>query len=171
LKIKSKGDDVLRYQVKQRVFSLGDSYIIKDEYGEDKFRVKGEVFSFGHKLTIEDMSGIQVAYIEQKLLKFMPEYNIFLKGQLAAKVKKEFTLFTPKFNIESSMGNYTMEGEIFSHEFSILKGGNSVSTISKEWFSFSDSYGVDIADSENQSFMIALVIVMDEVLYDNREKH
>ena len=161
----------MRYQVKQRVFSIGDSYIIKDEYGDEKFVVKGEIFSFGHKLTVEDMTGTEVAYIQQKLLKFMPEYNIFLKGQLAAEVRKEFTFFTPKFNIESSMGNYTIEGEIFSHEFSILKDGNSVSTISKEWFSFSDSYGADISDSENQSFMIALVIVINEVLYDNREKH
>jgi uncharacterized protein YxjI len=160
----------LRYQVKQKVFSFGDSYTIKDEYGEDRYVVRGEIFSFGHKLTVEDMSGIQVAYIEQKLLKFMPEYSIFLRGQLAAKVKKEFTFFTPKFYIDSNMGNYTIEGEIFSHEFSILKGGNSVSTISKEWFSFSDSYGVDIADSENQPFLLALVIVIDEVLYDHRDK-
>ena len=161
----------MRYQVRQKIFSFRDSYTIKDECGVDRYLVSGEVFSFGHKLRIEDMNGSEIVYIQQKIFSFMPEYNIYFKGQMVATVKKEFTFFTPKFYIESSMGNYVMEGEIFSHEFEILKNGNSVASISKEWFAFSDSYGADISDSENQPFMLALVIVIDSVLYDNKDNN
>lgn len=45
----------------------------------------------------------------------------------------------------------------------------AVAQVSKEWFVFSDTYGVEVSDEENQVLILAIVIVLDEVLYgDNR---
>lgn len=159
----------MRYQVRQRIFSFGDSFTIKNEYGDDVFRVLGKVFSFGNKLSIENMNGQELVYIEQQLFKFLPQYTIYMNGSDVGTVRKEFTFFSPCFNIESVFGNYEMEGEIFSHEFEILKNGRVVAQVSKAWFSFSDTYGVDIADTEDQAFMLALVIIIDQVLYDKKK--
>lgn len=158
----------MRYQIRQRVLSLGDNFTVKDEYDNDRFIVKGKLFSFGNKLRIYDLNGSEVVYIEQEIFHLLPRYNIFLKDTYVATVKKELSFFKPKFFIESTMGNYTMEGEIFSHEFQILKEGREVAYVSKKWFSFSDTYGADILDSENQEFMLSLVIVIDQILYDNK---
>ena len=154
----------MRYLVKQRVFSLGDSYVIKDEEGIDRFIVKGEVFTLGHKLSILDTSGTELIYIEQELFHFRPTFNIYDRGTYIATVKKEFTFFGASFSIESSRGSYTIEGELFSHEFSILKEGVKLAHVSKEWFSFADSYGIEVEDNENQEFILSLVIVLDEIL-------
>lgn len=162
--------DIVRYIIRQKVFSFGDSFTIKDEMQNDRYIVKGKVFSFGDKLRIYDMAGNEVVYIEQKMFKFLPEYNIYLNGQHAARVKKEFKLFSHKFNIESSMGQYTVEGNFFGFDFNILKNGNLVATISKKFFAFSDTYGVDISDNENQPFLLALVIVIDQVVHDDDHK-
>jgi uncharacterized protein YxjI len=159
----------MRYEVRQKIFSFGDSFTIKNEYGHEVYRVRGKVFSFGNKLTIETMSGEELIYIEQQLFKFLPEYTIYMNGSPAAKVKKEFAFFTPRFCINSTMGNYEMVGEIFSHEFQITKDGRPVAEISKQWLSFSDTYGVDVSDSENQAFMLALVIVIDQVLHEKKD--
>lgn len=160
----------MRYQVRQRVISLGDGFTIKDEYDNDKYIVRGKFFSFGNKLRIYDLNGGEVAYIEQEMFHLLPSYNIYLNDTYAATVKKEFSFFKPSFYIESTMGNYTMEGEIFSHEFQIIKDGKEVAFVSKRWFSFSDTYGVDIIGTENQEFMLSLVIVIDQILYDNKNK-
>lgn len=157
----------MKYQIRQRVFSLGDRYNIKDEFGDDRYVVSSEIFSFGHKLRIEDLSGNELIYIEQELFHFLPVYNIYSGGQLAASVKKELSFFKAKFDIESSNGNYSIEGDYLSHEFSIMKNGIEAACVSKQWFAFSDTYGVDIADFEDQPLMLALAIVVDEVLYDN----
>jgi uncharacterized protein YxjI len=159
----------MKYEIKQKIFSFGDKFIIRDEIESPRYAVRGQIFSFGKKLSIEDLDGNELVYIEQKLFKFLPEYNIYIKGEQVATVKKEFTFFAPRFNIESNMGNYDMQGEIFSHEFEILKGYDVVASVSKQWFSFSDTYGVDISENENQAFMLALVIVIDQVLYDNKK--
>ena len=58
----------MRYLMKQKVFAWGDDFRIKDEGGKDMFFVDGRAFSFGKKLSFQDMSGNELAFIEQKLL-------------------------------------------------------------------------------------------------------
>jgi uncharacterized protein YxjI len=159
----------LRYKIRQRIFSFGDNFTIKDQYDNDRFEVQGKVFSFGDKLKIYDMAGNELVYIEQEMFHLLPRYNIYLNGSHAAAVKKELSLFKPSFTIESNMGDYTIYGDIFAHEFEILKGDFRAAYVSKGWFSFSDSYGAEISESENQAFMLAMVIVIDQILYDKKK--
>lgn len=49
------------------------------------------------------------------------------------------------------------------------KDGKRVAKISKGLISFSDTYSVDIY-SENEAFILALVIVIDQILHDNIDK-
>ncbi|EYE87751.1 hypothetical protein Q428_11700 [Fervidicella metallireducens AeB] len=160
----------MRYQIRQRIFSLGDNFTIKGEDDEPKFIVKGKVFSLGDKLSVEDLYGNELFYIEQKLFKFLPEYHIFQNGILVAKVKREFSFFKPKFYIESTYGTFDMVGDIFGYNFEIIKNGETVALVDKKWLSFSDTYGVEIDDRENHGFLLSLVIVIDQVIHDNRRQ-
>lgn len=161
----------MKYKIKQKVFSFGDNFTIKDEKDEDQFIVRGKVFAMGNKLRIYDLVDNELIYIEQKLFRFMPEYNIYSFEQHLATVKKEFTFLKPRFNINSVTGNYTMSGDFFGHDFEILKDGKVVAIVSKKWLSFSDTYMVEIDDAEDQAFMLALIIVIDQVLHDNNHNN
>lgn len=161
----------MRFVVRQKIFTFGDNFTIKDEAGNDHFIVKGKVFTFGNKLRIYDMSGQELYYIEQKLFRFLPEYTIYQANRPMAKVKREFTFFKPKFNINSSIGQFTIEGNFLAMDFSILKGGRLVAQVSKRWFAFSDTYGIDIVEGEDHGFLLALVIVIDQVLHDNNHNN
>ena len=158
----------MRYLVKQKVFSLSDSYTIQDDENIDRFLVKSELFTLGHKLHLYDTQGEELVYIQQQLLKLSPTYNIYLKERYAASVRKEFTFFSAKFTIETVKDKYSIEGDIFCHEFLLLKNGVKVGQVSKEWFAVSDAYGVEIDDNEEQAFILALVIVLDEILYSDK---
>ena len=39
----------MRYLMKQKFFSLGGTFYIKNEQAEDVFQVDGKAFSFGHQ--------------------------------------------------------------------------------------------------------------------------
>ena len=58
----------MKLYIKEKVFSWGDKFTVKDAYGEDKYIVEGEVFTFGKKLHVYDRSGREVAFIKQVLL-------------------------------------------------------------------------------------------------------
>ncbi|GKX31209.1 hypothetical protein SH1V18_36890 [Vallitalea longa] len=159
----------MRFQVREKIFSFGDDFTIKDEMGNDFFIIRGKVFSLGDKLQLFNMSGEELFYIEQKLLRMLPEYTIFKNGNPVALVKKKVAFFGSKFIIESEYGYYEIEGKPFNYNFSIMKNNNVVATVSKEFFSFSDTYGVDISDNEDYGFIIALVIVIDQIIHDDRK--
>lgn len=157
----------MKYLIRQKIFSIGDSFTIKNEHGNDIFRVRSQILSFGNKLRIFDLMDNEICYIEQKLFRFMPEYDIYMYGRHTANVKKKFAFFKNDFVIESPGNNYYVQGDIWAHEFRIFNGNSLVATISKAFFSFTDTYGVDIDDSQDQVAILALAIVIDMVCHDN----
>jgi len=161
----------MKYQIKQKILSFGDDFNILDEYGNKRYYVKGKVFALGDKLRIYDENGKERVYIEQKLFRFLPEYSIYMDNQYVAKVKKEFTFFRPKFDIDSNQGKYSIEGDFFGYDFRIKKDGRVVAFVSKSFFSIRDTYGVEIDDKENQALIIALVIIIDQVLHDDNHNN
>jgi len=148
------------------VFSLGDSFRIKDEVENDIFIVKQQLLSIGKKLRIFDLAENELCYMEQRLFKFMPEYDIYIAGRLVANVKKKFAFFKNDFIITSPECQYYVEGDIWAHEFQICRDGCAVAHISKAFFRLTDTYGVDIDDSIDQLPVLALAIVIDMVCHE-----
>lgn len=153
--------------VRQKIFSLGDKFTIKDENENDIFIVKSQLLSFGKKLRIFDLYENEKCYIEQQLFKFMPQYNIYINGEMIANIKKKFALFRNDFDILSDRANYYVEGEFLAHEFRIFNDRRLIGQVSKKFFSFTDTYGVEVDDDEDQVLVLALAIVIDMACHDN----
>jgi uncharacterized protein YxjI len=159
----------MRYIMTQRFFSFADSFTIRDEHGNDAFMVEGHVFSFGHKLSFCDTKGNEMAFIQQRLMTFRPSYEIYVGDQLYAVVKKQlFTFFNCRFDIEVMDGSLIeVEGNIFDHEYSITVGGKPVAAVSKEWFAFRDTYGIDVRPGEDDILMLSIAVTIDLMCHDD----
>lgn len=155
------------FQVRQRVFSFGDTFTIVDREGMARYQVQGKVFSLGRKLSLQDMQGNEINYIEQQLMRLLAEYNVYRDGDIMATCKQRFSLLGSKFDIESSQGNYTIEGRPLNYNYEIYKDSKHIATVNKEFFSFSDTYGVDIAEGSDEAFVLSMVIVIDQVVHSN----
>ena len=159
----------MRLYIREKIFSFGDNFSITDENGNEAFRVLGQVFSFGNKLRLYDNRDTELIYIEQKLFRFLPEYTIYAVNSELATVKKNLSFFSHNFSIDSIYGSYEIQGDFTAHSFSLYKSGESfAASMEKKWFSFGDSYVIEIADSENIPFTLALVIVIDQAIHDNQ---
>lgn len=161
----------MRYLMRQRIFSLGDDFTIKDEAGQDVFLVDGKVFSIGHKLAFIDMQGRELAFIRQKLLTIAPKYEIHRDGKLVAVVKKKmFTLFRCRFTVDvPGPDDIEAAGSLLDHEYKFTRGGQTVATVSKRWFSMSDTYGVEIAPGEDDVLILASTVVIDMACHTGGE--
>src|SRR3954452_10204506 len=101
----------MRYIMKQKVFSLGDKFAIRNENGEDAFFVNGQFLSLGHKLSFEDPQGNELLFIRQKLLSLGPTYELYRGEEHVATIKKElFTIFHCAFDI-----HIDGEGDLEAH--------------------------------------------------------
>jgi uncharacterized protein YxjI len=159
--------------MRERILSWGDDFTIKDESGRDAYYVDGKVFSFGDKLAFQDMSGHELAVIDQKLLSFGPQYEIIRDGSTVATVKKHlFTFFRHKFTVDvPGPDDLEAAGNFLDHEYTFERHGREVARVSKKWFRLSDTYGIDIADGEDDVLILASAVVIDLVSHPDRQKN
>ncbi len=160
----------MRYVMKQKLFSLGDNFVIRDENEQDVYQVKSNFFTIGTELRFMDMAGNELAMLKQKLLSLRPTYYIYRNGSLYAEVHKElFTFLTEKLTIEvPGIAFMEVQGDFFNHEYVFLFNGRQTAMVSKAWFSWVDTYGVDIAEGEDVPLILACTVVIEEVC---REHH
>lgn len=162
----------MRYLMKQKLFSWGDDFTIRNAAGEDVFFVDGKAFSFGDKLSFQDMQKNELAFIRQKLMSWGPTYEITRNGELAAVVKKQlFTLFHCKFTVDvPGPDDLEAQGDFLDMEYTFRRGDQTVAEVSKRWFTFSDTYGVDVGQGEDHVLILASTVVIDMVCHADRRR-
>ena len=155
----------MRYIMKQKLFTWGDNFVIKDEFDREAFLVKGKVFSIGDQLSFLDMAGNELAFIRQKLLSWEPTFEIYRDGSLYAIVHKQlFTFFSNKFTIEvAGASSLEVEGDFTNHEYLFAQDDETVATVSKAWFTWAETYGVDVVDEEDALLILPCTVVIEQV--------
>ena len=144
---------------KQKLFSWFDSYDIYDEAGNIVFKVKGEL-SWGHLLRIYDALGNEVGYIKERILTWLPKFEMYIGENCIGCIQKEFSFFKPKFNIDYN--GWNVEGDWFEWDYTIVNtSGQYVASVSKELFNFTDTYVIDVEDPQNALCALMLVLAID----------
>ncbi len=163
----------MRYVLKQKFWSWGDDFRIQDADGKDVFFVDGRAFSWGDKLSFQDMEKKELAFIRQKLLAWGPTYEIEVHGRLVAVVKKKlFTLLRCKFTVDvPGPDDLEAQGSFLDHEYTFERRGHEVAQVSKRWFGWTDTYGVDIVSGEDDLLILATAVVIDMVCHQESKQN
>ena len=144
---------------KQRFFSWLDSYDVFDEAGNTVYAVKGEL-AFGHQLRIYDADGNSLGCVKQKIFTFLPKFEMYLGDNYIGCISKEFSFFKPKFNIDYI--GWHVEGNWFEWNYTILNAdGQKIAAVSKELWNWTDTYVIDVSDSEDALYALMLVLAID----------
>ena len=152
----------MKYCIKQKVFSFKDKFYIYDEQGNEMLYVEGEFFSFGKKFHVYDLNGSEIAFINQKVFSFLPKYYISKNGSQCAEVTKQFSLFNQEYTVRGP--EWRVTGDFFNHEYFIYGMDHTVASITKEWFTWGDTYSVDVASGEDEIIAISVAIIIDAIL-------
>lgn len=154
----------MKLYIKQKVFSWGDKFTVKDGTGRDRYYVEGEIFTFGRKLHVYNMQGDEVAFIKQEVWSWMPRYYVFCNGRQVAEIRKSFTFLFPKYTIEGL--GWEIDGSFMAHNYEVTKNGCPIVAIRKEWMTWGDSYELDISDPRDEIVALAVVLTIDGVMAD-----
>ena len=167
-------ESLMQYLMRQKWLAFGDDYAIQTPDGREAFYVDGRAFSWGSKLAMRagGKNGPEVAFISQKLLSWGPTYEIYRDGQLFAVVKKElFTFFRCAFKIDVPGPNdYEAQGDFLDREYVFSRSGRAVGEVSKRFFSWTDTYGINIVDDEDDVTLLAATVVIDLCCHADRKK-
>lgn len=152
----------MQLYMQQKVFSWKDRFSVMDSLGRERYTVEGKIISLGKKLHIYDQQGNEVAFVKQKLVTLMPKFTIEMNGQDVAEIVKKFTLFKPKYFVKGP--NWEVQGNLMSHDYTVLSGNIPIVAIHKKWVSWGDAFELDIPDEKNEVLALAVVLAIDAVM-------
>src|SRR5262245_32767808 len=126
-----------RYQMREKLLTIGDDFWIENERGQRAFKVDGKVLRLRNTLNLEDAHGHVVAQVQERMLRARDTMAIERDGQKLAEVHKAFiNVLRDHFRIVQPGRGPDMDarGNILDHEYEITQNGHRVAEISKKWF-------------------------------------
>lgn len=152
----------MKLYMKQKIFSFKDRFYIMDEAGNQRYYIEGEFPALTKKLHIYNAEGNEVAFIRQKMFAFLPKFFVSVRGEEVAEIVKEFTFLKPRYFVKGL--GWEVRGSFWAHDYEIVFNGAPIIRIHKVWMAWGDSYEIDIADSEDETIALAVVLAIDAVM-------
>lgn len=161
-----------RYRMRQHLISLGEDFTIEDANGRPAFKVDGKVLRIRETFEITDMQGAEVATIREKKIAIRDSMAILRGGKTIATVRKALLApFGDRFTIDVEGGeDLKVKGDLLDHEYQIRRDGRTVASVSKKWFTLTDTYGIDIEPGQDEGLILGAVVALDELVNDPDEE-
>ena len=162
------GGSANRYQMREKLVSIGDDFWIENANGQKTYKVDGKALRVRNTLNIEDRSGRVLCKIQERMLRVKDSMEVEGPGgEQVAMVKK--ALISPvrdRFTVKIKNGpDLEVKGNILDHEYTIGEGRDKVAEVSKKWFRIRDSYGVEIEPGQDEAVILAVTVCIDQMAH------
>ena len=155
----------MKLYIKQRLFTWGDKFDVKDEEGASKYYIEGEVFSLPHRIHIYNEAHEQVAMVARKLLNLTPAFQVYKDGVQTDTIQKYIKL-RPEYRLINK--GWDIKGDFFAHDYMVTnRNGDLIARVHKVWMSWGDSFEIEFSDPSNEVDIITIVLAIDAVMDSN----
>jgi uncharacterized protein YxjI len=156
------------YQMREKMFSIGDDYWIENGAGQRVVKVDGKALRVRDTLVLEDPSGNELYKVQEKKVRVRDTMEVERGDDTVATVKK--ALVSPlrdRFSIDVHGGSdLEAKGNIVDHEYTIERDGDQVAEVSKRWFRVRDTYGIEIQPGQDVALVLAITVCIDRMTHD-----
>ncbi len=164
-----RGSGKIRYQMREKLVSIGDDFWIEDAQGQKAFKVDGKALRVRKTLKFEDAHGHEIYQIQEKMMRIKDSMEVEdANGNRVAMVKK--ALISPirdRFTVNLKGGpDLDVKGNILDHEYKIGEGRDKVAEVSKKWFRIRDSYGVEVEQGQDDLLILAVTVCIDQMAHN-----
>ncbi len=157
-----------RYQMRQRLVSIGDDYFIENEQGERAFKVDGKALRVRKTLVFEDMAGNELCKIQEKMMRVKDAMEIEGPGgeRLAMVKKAIISPLRERWLVKMGDGpDLEVKGNVVDHEYTIESGRDKLAEVSKKWFRVRDTYGIEVEPGQNDVLILAVAVAIDAMAH------
>ncbi|WP_153732961.1 LURP-one-related/scramblase family protein [Sporosarcina obsidiansis] len=145
--------------IKQKVFSMSGKFTVKDQDEKDVYYVEGSLMKIPKTYSIMNPEMKDVALITKKTFSFLPTFFVEVDGQEMVTIKKEFTFLKARYAIDAV--GIEVRGNWWDMNFEVIQNGEVIGAVDKHWFTWGDSYQVQIVKEEMETLLVALVVAID----------
>lgn len=149
----------MKLLIKQRVFSWADTYDVYDENENPRYYVEAKLLSIGHQLHVYDRNHNEIGVIKEKIMTFLPQFDIEIGGRYVVNIQQKFTLFYPKYEIDYN--GWRVDGDFLGWNYDVLEGCSHVMHIQKEPWHWGDTYVINYENPAHELTGLLLIIAID----------
>ena len=165
--LRRNGDDAgtTKYRMREKLFAIGDDFWIDTDDDRHAYKVNGKALRIRKTFVLESPSGDELFKLRERKLSIRDTMELERDGDTVATIKK--AMITPlrdRYTIHlADGGELSAKGNIVDHEYKIERDGDKIAEISKRWFRIRDTYGIEVAQGENDALILAAAICIDEM--------
>jgi len=158
-----------KYQMREKMVSIGDDFWIENAQGQKTFKVDGKALRVRQTLNFDDAHGTTLYQIQERKLRVKDSMEVEdAHGKRVAMVKK--AIISPvrdRFSVSIKGGpDLDVKGNILDHEYTVGEGHDKVAEVSKKWFRVRDSYGVEVEPGQDDLLILAVTVCIDQMVHD-----
>jgi len=154
----------MKYQMREKLASIGDDSWIEDEQGQRVYKVDGKAMHLRDTFVLENMAGGEVARIQERKMHVRDTMAIERDGKKIAEVHKRLVGFRDRLKVDlEDGGELTVKGKLTDHEYTIKGEHGKVAEISKKWFRVRDTYGIDVEPDQDDALILAITVAVDSL--------
>ncbi|HTW10114.1 MAG TPA: hypothetical protein VME46_21610 [Acidimicrobiales bacterium] len=146
-------------------WALTERFVITDPMGNPLLEVRGN-FGLVKHIKFHDQTGRVLAELKKHLVG--DKYEVILDGRAVAEVKHH-GLFGQHYEIATPQGKLEARGDFLGWQYSLGRGGAIVAQVSRQP-SFREAFFVETAPGENDVFLLACILAIDNI-HDERREH
>lgn len=152
------------FYLKQKIMSMRGRFNVFDELQQEVYTIEGSFMQVPKTFTIRDSKRNERALITKKILSWLPTFYVEVEGRNIFTIKKEFTFFKAKYSVIGE--GIEVSGNVWDMEFDIVKDGETIGRVSKEWLTWGDTYHIQVFEEKWELIIISLVVAIDCVKAD-----
>ena len=93
-----------RFQMREKLLSIGDDFWIEDSHGQRAYKVNGKAVRIRDTFVLEDASGNEVARIQERKLSVRDKVAIERGGDTVATISKKWFRVRESYGVEVAGG-------------------------------------------------------------------
>jgi uncharacterized protein YxjI len=158
------------YQMRQRMFAIGDDFWIENSAGQRVFKVDGKALRLRKTLVLQDAAGVERYKIQEKLVHIRDTMEIEgATGRIATVKKALISPLRERYDVAFDAGGaWKVQGNIVDHEYKIENDAGKIAEVGKKWFRVRDTYGIQVAPGQDDALVIAVAIVVDQMAHPTK---
>ena len=104
--LRNRGDELVgeRFQMREKLLSIGDDYWIENDRGERAYKVNGKALRVRQTFVLEDPSGGEVARIQERKLSIRDKIAIERDGDTVATISKKWFRVRESYGVDVAAG-------------------------------------------------------------------
>lgn len=157
--------------LRQKIFKITDHYPILNSDEQVEYYVDQDFKFVGLTVHVSDPNRHHLFTVNRKIISLLPKHWVDFADGSSLWLHSRFKLFGTKIDIEPYDLGFTVEGDFFSLNYEVKRFGETVATINRPFFSWSDRYELTILDESLQDLIVAIVITVDAIKDASENNH